>query len=537
MGSNIFETIIANRRLPVLFIGAGISKRYLYRYPNWTELLELSYKKINDDSFQYQKHKDYLIRQELSDFEINTQLGTIIENEFNAAFFDRRIKLNVGSSKNPSWVKRGTSPYKMFLSSYFKNMVVNKNKNLQDEISKFKSLKNKISAVITTNYDLFLEKEIFTSDFTVFVRQNELFSSDSYNIAEIYKIHGSVKDADSILITKKDYDGFHESRKLIIAKMLTLFAESPIIFMGYSFTDENIQSIIAEFLSCLTNKELKNIDEHFIFVSHQRGEDELIESPRTIVTANSTEIPITEVKTDNFAKIYDSLNEITPGISPKRVRETRRVVKTIVDQSISSNSADSLIVGMDILDDLDLTSKPIAIAIGYRDNVLNKIGYGLLSDELILEDILFDNKHFDADEMCFERYKSLPRTLIIPVFKYVSKSKMTIPKESKLGIYIDTHNSVDKIITKSVTGALKNVHAIDNFQELTAAIGKVDDLNKKAGILLKNIQHYSVEQIREICVALFRCDSAAIKKSTNFKRCVLYLDFMENYTRENRDEQ
>ena len=41
--------------------------------------------------------------------------------------------------------------------------------------------------------------------------------------------------------------------------MLTLFSESPIVFLGYSFTDENIRNIVADFLSCLTNEQLDNI--------------------------------------------------------------------------------------------------------------------------------------------------------------------------------------------------------------------------------------------------------------------------------------
>ena len=59
--------------------------------------------------------------------------------------------------------------------------------------------------------------------------------------------------------------------KLVIAKMFTLFSESPIVFLGYSFTDENIRNIVADFLSCLTNEQLDNIDEHFVFISFKKG--------------------------------------------------------------------------------------------------------------------------------------------------------------------------------------------------------------------------------------------------------------------------
>ena len=65
------------------------------------------------------------------------------------------------------------------------------------------------------------------------------------------------------------------------------------------------------------------------------------------------------------------MGQLTPGISPIRVRETRKVVKTIVDQSMTSQDAESIIVGIDDLGNIDLSTKPLAIAIGYKDNILN----------------------------------------------------------------------------------------------------------------------------------------------------------------------
>ena len=88
-------------------------------------ITENCFKKYNSDIFQFQKHKEALLRKDLTSFEINTTLASIIENEFNAAFFDRKIKLNIGNSKNPNWVRKGISPFKMFLSSYFRNLKMN----------------------------------------------------------------------------------------------------------------------------------------------------------------------------------------------------------------------------------------------------------------------------------------------------------------------------------------------------------------------------------------------------------------------------
>lgn len=529
MSKSILDRIIEKRKMPVLFIGSGISKRYLFGFPDWEGLLKDSYKAVNPDPYYYNRYVEQFTREGCSSFEINTKLASIIENDFNAAFYARKIKIKIGNSKNPKWVEQGVSPYKMFLVSYFKKLKINSDPALLKEIESFRLLKNKISAVITTNYDTFMEEEILRNDYKVFCHQNELFSADSYNIAEIYKIHGSILDAKSIVITEKDYADFNSSRKLIIAKMLTLFAESPIIFMGYSFTDENIQHIIEDFLSCLTPKELTSISNHFVFISYKKGEKRLLETKRTIFTSNKIEIPITEITTDNYGAIYEKLNNITPGIAASRVRETRKIIKQIVDQNIASETAESVIVDIDDLDNIDLSAKPLAIAIGYRDSILNKVGYGILDVDSIIEDILFDNKKLNADNMCLDRFKSISSTHLIPVFKYVKKCSLPIPASSKLSEYINARNSIDKIISKSqlkTIGALPIAASID---DLHIAMSGQNTFDKKAGVLLKSINNFSIDEIRKECQLLFREISGTKIVSTCFKRCVMYIDFMENY--------
>lgn len=122
MTNTVLDKIVEQNRMPVLFIGSGMSRRYLYNYPDWNELLERSYKKISDDDYPLRKLREQYNRQGLSDFEINTKLATFIEDEFNSAFFDRKIK--IGRTKNPKWVNSGVSPFKMYLCHYFKRFNV-----------------------------------------------------------------------------------------------------------------------------------------------------------------------------------------------------------------------------------------------------------------------------------------------------------------------------------------------------------------------------------------------------------------------------
>ena len=46
-----------------------------------------------------------------------------------------------------------------------------------------------------------------------------------------------------------------------------------------------------------------------------------------------------------------------------RIRATRKIVKKIVDQSIATDEAESIIVGIDDLENIDVSTKPLAIGI------------------------------------------------------------------------------------------------------------------------------------------------------------------------------
>ncbi len=526
---NALEKIVNSNRMPVLFIGSGISRRYLQDYPDWNELLRKSFDMYNKDSYQYQKYIDKYTREGLSEFEIYAKMGTIIENQFNEAFFDRKFKLNFVKTKDPAWVKRGVSPYKMYLSNIFKKLPLKSANHLNKEKELFQNLKNKVSAVITTNYDQFLEKEIFNDDYTVFRHQYELFSSDSYNAAEIYKIHGCVTDADSIIITEKDYSEFTNSRKLVIAKMLTLFAESPIVFLGYSFTDDNIRNIVADFLSCLTTEQLSDIDKHFVFISYKKGERKFLETKNTIILPNGSKIPVTEIQTDNYLKVFSTLNKVVPGISPIRIRETKRIVRKIVDENTASADAESIIVGLDDLDHMDLSSKPLAIAVGYRDNILNKYGYGLVDAALIFEDIIYNNKHFSAEEMCSVRFKSLPCTQLMPVFKYIKEAKYQLVPGSHLKNYVDKHNSIDLILGTSVKKSISKLPRYSDFNELQTVLSEQEDIKKVPALILANINLLDINYMRTLCCDMFTKATPELLKDTYFKRCVMCLDYWENY--------
>ena len=63
---NSLDKIVKNKKLPVLFIGSGIPKRYLKNFPSWDELLKESFKKVTSDPFYLGNYKEKFIREKVT---------------------------------------------------------------------------------------------------------------------------------------------------------------------------------------------------------------------------------------------------------------------------------------------------------------------------------------------------------------------------------------------------------------------------------------------------------------------------------------
>lgn len=144
-------------------------------------------------------------------------------------------------------------------------------------------------------------------------------------------------------------------------------------------------------------------------------------------------------------------------------------MKTIVDQSMTSADAESIIVGIDNLDNIDLSKKPLAIAIGYKENILNKYDY------------------------------------------------------------IQAHNTMEKIISNTVAKSIKNTPEFDTYKQLNEYMDKMENCRKTAMAILKNIQKISIDELRSACEYLFEKYPNDYAVETNAKRCIMCLDYRQNF--------
>lgn len=274
------QDIVTENHYPIVFIGSGMSKRFLDSFPSWNELLTEYWQKIgkkqNFFSFLHEITEQHPAESKTEqDFIANVQAASYIERKFNQLFFDEKISIE-GLNLETAQTQR-ISPFKKDVANRFTKYSLRSGNNA--EYSLFVAMLQKARMIVTTNYDTFLEDSITNySDQkpTVFVGRNSFFdSSDGWS--EIYKIHGSVTEPNSIVITAKDYDLYDRNSVLVSAKILTSMIDSPIIFFGYSMTDRNVRKVLDDFSSQLPQEDPRKSANRIFVVERDEGQDNVNE--------------------------------------------------------------------------------------------------------------------------------------------------------------------------------------------------------------------------------------------------------------------
>ncbi|HEL1274181.1 TPA: hypothetical protein TVQ89_001676, partial [Streptococcus equi subsp. zooepidemicus] len=93
----MIKDIIENNSYPIVFIGSGISKRYLEDFPTWSALLEEYWDKIEQDTSIFQFMRQLKNSPEIKtepensqDFLINTKTAEFIKQRFDDLFFENK---------------------------------------------------------------------------------------------------------------------------------------------------------------------------------------------------------------------------------------------------------------------------------------------------------------------------------------------------------------------------------------------------------------------------------------------------------------
>ena len=399
---------------PFLFVGSGISRRYM-GLPDWKSLLKHFSDRLSDDPFKFVGMQ----------IEAKDDLGVAggnLQKEFDARWIS-----DPAFRTNEDWIKNKVldhcSPFKAEVAWYLKNIAAPQTEYFQ-EIEALKELcKDHISGFITTNYDDFLEN-LLPKTFKTYVGQDELIFSSPQLIAEIFKIHGSVDKPETILITDEDYKKFDKKSAYLAAKLMTIFLEYPVIFIGYRLGDPNVQKILSSIVECLDEDKLEDLSKRLVFVERNKKLSSEIVVSTLSKSVGSKSILMTKVETDDFQQLFNGLKLKEAGCPTRVLRMFR---EKFYDLCISSKPTKNLIVNAY---DPRISEDKLIFSVGIERKPSPQ-GLVGVSSEQWYKAILFDNVvNFTADELLEETYPQLVSagSHFLPVYKFLSQATKEHPR-------------------------------------------------------------------------------------------------------------
>lgn len=514
---NIEDVVEKFNTTPFLFLGSGITRRY-YNLPDWKGLLEHFAREVRNDDFAYSAYENRASKLE-NPVGLLPKVAELIQADYDEKWFSD-MSIRTLDEDALEKVKAGLSPFKAEVAAYIKRSckVVDRYKAEIDLLSKL-SEKN-IAGVITTNYDEFVEE--YFLGYKKYVGQKQLIFSAIQGIAEIFKIHGSVEDPDSLIINEQDYLDFDRKSAYLAAKLMTIFMEYPIIFMGYSISDVNIQRIIKSIIDCLDVQQIQLLEDRFIFVEYQPGKIGIEVSPYTIMVDDKP-LSMKRVVVEDFKLIYKALEGKRSKLP---VRILRRFKQELYDFTVTNMPTATMRVAS--IDDDRVKDDEMVMAIGkYSDYGLRGL-HGLKADEwyrnIVVEDI-----EFAADELLQYAFRDLfkQNSGRLPVNKYLSEAKGNYPECIELAKTQVFDNIISKTI-KDNRSCLGEYHSvIQIWENEKASLEKATRL-----IAYLPEKDIDIDELEAVLKKIFADDINILQNSkpairTNVRRLIMIYDYLK----------
>lgn len=386
---------------PFLFVGSGFSRRYL-GLEDWSALLQRFSKDLKPYEYYLTSADGKLPR-----------VASLLTTDFHQHWWTSE-SYRESREKNKSKARDATSALRIEICNYL--VATTQAGPLKEYIQEVELLsKLNVDGIVTTNWDNFLES--LFPDYKVFVGQNELLFSNTQAIGEIYKIHGSASRPASLVLTEEDYEGFHAANPYLAAKLITIFVEHPVVFIGYSLTDPNILELLRGITRVLGQDNLVKLQNNLIFI--QRANGQPAQYSKTLMAIDGGQLPITIVKSDDFVPIYEALDSVKRKI-PARVL---RYCKEQLYEMVRDIKPSEKLCIVDI-DDIDKKGDiEFVIGVGVASEKAGQIGYHGISLLDLFKDFLSDTSKFDADAILRKTVPDIGRSATyIPVFKYLKEA-------------------------------------------------------------------------------------------------------------------
>jgi len=363
--------------------------------------------------------------------------------------------------------------------------------------------------------------------YTKYIGQEELLFSTLQGISEIYKIHGCCTKPESIIINEADYADFSEKNAYLAAKILTIFLEHPIVFIGYSINDTNIENILKSIVKCLSTENLEKVRERLIFV--ERAKNGIPEEVSTYSKSfeGGKSIEMTRVRLKSYETLYQALLENQAKYNAPMLRRLKQDIYELV----LSNKPTGRIRVIN-LEDEKLEDVEVVIGVGVHADFGQK-GYAGLAAEELYADVILDNRDFDVDRII---HLALPTMLAhnsnrLPIYKYLSQYEGELPEKVHDAIVDKT--DFDSLLSNTIKKN-REKHPC-RHDTITSLCHKLTDAKCLQAIPHLKQENIDITELHEFLIRVLTANPTALSSGeanfkTDLKRAVRIYDWLKYHT-------
>lgn len=457
---------------PFLFVGSGFTHRYLGT-EDWKGLVSHFAKQAKPEiDFAFEWYRNEVAVAGTDGGQDLPEITQRVEKDYARRFLSDELFREL-RSRHEVLIRNGVSPLKVGVADLLTNLEPNFVHTAEpDEISALGHARKNVAGIITTNFDRFLE-HLFP-EHVAYVGQNQLLFNQSYGVGEIYKIHGCVSDPETLVLTEADYTAYRKRNAYLSAKLMTIFLEHPIVFLGYSITDPNIRMIFSDIANCLNESQLATLSERLIFV--QRAKEGRAAGITTVRdNFGESVIESKRVVLSDFSQLYKAIAGLRSSYPPKLLRKLK---KDVYDLVLSTSPKERIQV-VDFNDATEMEKVEYVIGVGISKQLSGQ-GYGGLEVYDLIKDLIYEENTLDASQVVGLVLPKFAKQISsnVPVFKYLSQAgeedlspelmKYTVEVRAK-GIDFWISNSMRKSQAGKI--APTSLDEVCNSNDMTTAKG------------------------------------------------------------------
>lgn len=408
---------------PFLFVGAGLTRRYA-GLPNWEGLLR---------HFAQWTPQPYEYYFGLASGEL-PRVASLIADDFYNVWWTAP-EFAESREANGTSVQNGSSALKIEVARHVVDWLASSSVPAE-LVGEFELLqKANVDGVITTNYDGLLN--LVFPDFELFIGQDQLLFSDTQGIAEVYAIHGSATAPESLVLTQSDYDEFHDRNAYLAAKLLTIFVEHPVLFLGYSLGDANIRTILQSLVRGLKTANVGKLARRLIFVEWEADSNPSISE--TVIVVENVTIPITRVVVPDFIEVFGALAARERAMPAKWLR----ILKEQVYEIVRTNDPKGRLVAYADIDSDNAKNISVVFGVGAKIGVFGIVG--LNRDDLMVDVLGHPEGNYPADEVVDKVLSKLTTRTWCPIYKYLREAGLL----NRDGSFVDSSKVPAKVVTRA----------------------------------------------------------------------------------------